>query len=44
MPSWKELKRFCDRDGWELYTITNRRGLWHGTIVSDHGGSKETFV
>lgn len=19
MPGWKELKRFCDRDGWELY-------------------------
>lgn len=19
MPRWKELKRFCDRDGWELY-------------------------
>lgn len=19
MPSWKELKRFCERDGWELY-------------------------
>lgn len=18
MPRWKELKRFCDRDGWEL--------------------------
>ena len=19
MPSWKELKRFCERDGWECY-------------------------
>lgn len=19
MPRWKELKRFCDRDGWELF-------------------------
>lgn len=19
MPRWRELKRFCDRDGWELY-------------------------
>ena len=19
MPSWKDLKRFCDRDGWVLY-------------------------
>jgi hypothetical protein len=23
MPSWKELKRFCDRDGWELYKTTD---------------------
>ena len=23
MPGWKELKRFCDRDGWELYKNTD---------------------
>lgn len=23
MPTWKELKRFCDKDGWELYKITD---------------------
>ncbi|TCS95509.1 type II toxin-antitoxin system HicA family toxin [Hazenella coriacea] len=23
MPSWKELKRFCERDGWELYKKTD---------------------
>lgn len=23
MPQWKELKRFCDRDGWELYKDTD---------------------
>ncbi|MDP4153322.1 MAG: type II toxin-antitoxin system HicA family toxin [Bacillota bacterium] len=23
MPSWKELKRFCDKDGWELYKETD---------------------
>ena len=23
MPKWKELKRFCDRDGWELYKDTD---------------------
>ena len=23
MPRWKELKRFCDRDGWELYKDTD---------------------
>jgi len=23
MPSWRDLKRFCDRDGWELYKDTD---------------------
>ena len=23
MPSWKELKRFCENDEWELYKTTN---------------------
>ena len=23
MPSWRDLKRFCDRDGWELYKNTD---------------------
>lgn len=23
MPSWRELKRFCERDGWELYKNTD---------------------
>ena len=23
MPSWKDLKRFCERDGWELYKDTD---------------------
>ena len=23
MPSWKDLKRFCDHDGWELYKDTD---------------------
>ena len=23
MPSWKDLKRFCEHDGWELYTFEN---------------------
>jgi hypothetical protein len=23
MPKWKELKRFCDNDGWELYKETD---------------------
>jgi len=23
MPRWKELKRFCERDGWECYKDTD---------------------
>ena len=23
MPRWRELKRFCERDGWELYKDTD---------------------
>ena len=23
MPRWKELKSFCERDGWELYKDTD---------------------
>ena len=23
MPRWSDLKRFCDRDGWELYKNTD---------------------
>lgn len=23
MSSWKELKRFCEKDGWELYKETD---------------------
>ena len=23
MPRWKDLKRFCERDGWELYKNTD---------------------
>ena len=23
MPSWRELRRFCEKDGWELYKDTD---------------------
>ncbi|MHB1254478.1 MAG: type II toxin-antitoxin system HicA family toxin [Candidatus Humimicrobiaceae bacterium] len=23
MPTWKELKRFCEKDSWELYKSTD---------------------
>jgi hypothetical protein len=36
MPSWKDLKRFCDRDGWELYKNTDhyfyRKTMDDGTL------------
>ena len=36
MPSWKELKRFCENDGWELYKKTDhyfyRKKMPDGTL------------
>jgi CRISPR/Cas system-associated protein Cas7 (RAMP superfamily) len=36
MPSWRDLKRFCDRDGWELYKQTDhyyyRKVMPDGTL------------
>ena len=37
MPNWRELKRFCDRDGLELYKDTDhwfyRKRLDDGTVL-----------
>ncbi len=37
MPRWKELKRFCDNDGWELYKETDhyyyRKRMQDGNIL-----------
>lgn len=37
MPTWKELKRFCENDGWELYKSTDhffyKKVLDNGTIL-----------
>ena len=37
MPRWKELKRFCDNDGWELYKDTDhyfyRKKAEDGTVL-----------
>ena len=37
MPKWKELKRFCDRDNWECYKVTDhyfyRKILPDGNIL-----------
>lgn len=36
MPSWNDLKRFCEGDGWELYKQTDhyyyRKGMPDGTF------------
>lgn len=36
MPKWKELKRFCERDDWELYKVTDhyfyQKEMLDGTI------------
>lgn len=47
MPTWRELRRFCKKDGWELYKSTDhyyfrkflRDGIFKRTKVSH--GSKE---
>ena len=37
MPKWRELKRFCDNDGWELYKDTDhyyyRKCMEDGTVL-----------
>lgn len=37
MPKWKDLKRFCERDGWELYKQTDhdfyRKFLDNGDVL-----------
>ena len=37
MPRWKELKRYCENDGWELYKNTDhyfyRKILSDGTVL-----------
>ena len=41
MPRWKELKRFCDRDGWELYKDTDH---YIYRKIDDDGNIKLTKV
>lgn len=37
MPRWKDVKRYCERDGWELYKVTDhyfyRKVLEDGSIL-----------
>lgn len=41
MPSWKELKRFCERDGWELYKQTDH---YYYRKVEINGNIKKTKI
>ncbi len=41
MPSWKDLKRFCERDGWELYKQTDH--FYYRKVMPD-GQTKRTKV
>lgn len=37
MPQWKELRRYCENDGWELYKNTDhayyRKVMDDGTVL-----------
>jgi hypothetical protein len=41
MPSWKDLKRFCERDEWELYKQTDH--YYYRKLMPD-GTYKRTKV
>ncbi len=41
MPRWKDLKRFCERDGWELYRSTDH---YYYRKILDDGSIKMTKV
>jgi hypothetical protein len=41
MPTWKELKRFCERDGWKLYKDTDH---YYYRKVDDDGTIRRTKV
>jgi hypothetical protein len=52
MPSWRQLKRFCDNDGWELYKQTDHyfyrkvdtSGIIRRTKVSRGSGEIHTHL
>lgn len=41
MPSWRDLKRFCEKDGWELYKTTDH---WFYRKFMPDGTLKRTKV
>ena len=52
MPKWKDLKRFCENDGWELYKDTDHyffrkldeEGDLYRTKVSKGSGEIHTIM
>jgi hypothetical protein len=41
MPKWKELKRFCENDHWELYKDTDH---YYFRKIDEFGNLKRTKV
>jgi hypothetical protein len=41
MPKWRELKRFCEKDGWELYKSTDH---FFFRKIDETGNIKRTKV
>lgn len=41
MPTWKELKRFCEKDGWTLYKDTDH---YFYMKQDDNGNIRRTKV
>jgi hypothetical protein len=41
MPSWRDLKRFCEHDGWILYKDTDH---YYYRKIDDDGSIRQTKV
>ena len=41
MPPWKELKRFCENDAWELYKDTDH---YYYRKIDENGNIRRTKV
>lgn len=41
MPKWKELKRFCENDNWELYKDTDH---YYYRKIDENGNLRRTKV
>ena len=41
MPSWRDLRRFCERDGWTLYRDTDH---YYYRKINDDGSFRQTKV